>query len=167
MHASYFFWIIADDSWLFLIIPDYSYLLQGHYYSDYCRLFHSFYYYSDNSHYSDYCLTMLTKCRNWNYCMLVLPLTGAFAEVSDGDDIPHAQEVLQGPLLPPTWCCNTRRSSSKNVMDYCDHCNYCDNCDYCKYVILFRLLHLCNLKNRNNHNNWNNLNNQNNRNNTR
>ena len=30
--------------------------------------------------------------------MLVLPLTGAVAEVSDGDDIPHAQEVV---CLPP------------------------------------------------------------------
>ena len=26
--------------------------------------------------------------------MLVLPLTGAVAEVSDGDEIPHAQEVV-------------------------------------------------------------------------
>ena len=29
--------------------------------------------------------------------MLVLPLTGAVAEVSDGDDMPHAQEVACFP----------------------------------------------------------------------
>ena len=29
--------------------------------------------------------------------MLVLPLTGAVAEVSDGDDIPHEQEVVCKP----------------------------------------------------------------------
>ena len=29
--------------------------------------------------------------------MLVLPLTGAVAELSNGDDIPHAQEVVSLP----------------------------------------------------------------------
>ena len=69
-----FFWIIPDYSWFFLILPDYSYRLQGHYYSDYCRLFLFFFDYSNYSHYYQ---TMLTTYQHWNYCMLVLPLTGA------------------------------------------------------------------------------------------
>ena len=94
------FWTIPDNSISFLIIPDYSCRLQGHHYSDYCRLFLFFLDYPDYSHYShysNYCLTMLTTCQNQNYRMLVLPLTDAVAEVSNGDDIPHAQKVLCFP----------------------------------------------------------------------
>ena len=147
-----FFWNVPDYSRSFLIIPVDS---------RYCRLFLFFLDYSDYSHNSDYCLTMLTTCWNWNFCMVVLPLTGAVAEVSNCDDIPHAQKVVCFPPHDAAIQDAPPESSSKNVIDFCDHCNYCDNCDYCKYVRLFRLLHLCNLNNHNNHNNWNNLNNQN------
>ena len=152
-YYSRLFQIIPDYSWLFLSTPGTSLFQLLQIVPILCWLFWLFALFQLLPNYADHMskLKLLYAClaTNWCCCRSVQRR--------------RHTTCTESPLLPPTWCCNTGRSSStsKNVMDFCYHYNFCDSCNYCKYVKKFRLLHLCNLNNRNNHNNWNNLNNQN------
>ena len=84
------FLIIPDYSWLFQIIPVDSRDITIPTIADYSYSF---------------LIILIMRifsiiAKLWNYCMLVFPLIGAVAEVSDSlrDYIPHAQEVVCLPL---------------------------------------------------------------------
>ena len=127
--------IIPYYSWLFLIIPDYSYRFQGHYYSDYCRLFLFFLDYSDNSQYSDYCQTMklLYACLTTNLWCCRCAWRGQHTTT-------HRKSFPYPHAPSPAWFKRLYTTMLFYSLDYCDYCNYSVHCDYWNSLGLFRLL---------------------------
>ena len=93
IHPSFFFGlflIIPDYSWLFLSTPGTLLFRLLQIIPILSWLFWLFALFRLLPNYADH----MSKLKN---CMLVFPLTGAVAAVSNGDYIPHAQKVLCFP----------------------------------------------------------------------